>query len=202
MENKKLLIATRNKGKFPEIVAALAGLPVELLSLDDIASLDGYNVEEPALTFEGNAIAKAMTLAYKTGFMTLADDSGLEVDALGGWPGVFSNREVGNTSDKWITALLPRLANTPDGQRGAQARCVIALYDPVREKLRTGEAIYRGVITREPQGENGFGFDPIFYNEILGKTNAQMALEEKNGVSHRGQALRKARSILEKEFLS
>lgn len=200
---KKLLIATRSKGKFPEIVFALKELPFEFLNLNDILGLPpGYEVEEPAMTFEGNAIVKAVALGAKTGFLTLADDSGLEVDALGGRPGVFSARYAPGTDEDRYRKLLGELQGIPEEQRGAQFRCVIALHDPSREKLRTCEGVYRGVILCEPRGENGFGYDPVFYNAELGKTNAEMSTEEKNAVSHRGRALMRACEILQKEFLS
>jgi len=198
---RKLLIATRNKGKFSEIVSKLNGLPFEFLNLNDAPSLPpGYDVEEPAATFEGNAIIKAMTLGKKTGLLALADDSGLKVDALGGRPGVYSARYAPGTDEDRYRKLLGELKNTPDDKRGAQFHSVIAIYNPSTDKVRTCEGIYRGRIIREPKGTNGFGFDPVFWNESLGKTNAEMSVEEKNSVSHRGMALAKAREILEKEF--
>ena len=203
MEKKKLLIATRNKGKFPEIVFRLKGLYLDFLNLNDIKDLPkDYEVEEPATTFEGNAIIKAMTLCGKTGLMTLADDSGLEVDALDGRPGIYSVRYAPGTDEDRYKKLLEELRNVPDNKLGAQFRCVIAIHDPRSEKVWTCEGIYRGVIISEPKGSNGFGYDPIFYNKKLRKTNAQMNVEEKNSVSHRGIALAKAYHILEKEFLN
>ena len=199
---KKLLIATRNLGKFPEIIAKLQGLPFEFLNLNDIEELPSdYEVEEPAMTFEGNAVIKAMTLGKKTGLMVLADDSGLEVDALGGKPGVYSARYIAGSDEDRYGKLLQELADVPDDQRGAQFRCVIAVYDPATERVRTCEGTYRGRIVREPSGSQGFGFDPVFYDEELGKTLAEMAIEEKNAVSHRGRALAKMRKVLEEEFL-
>ncbi|MDO8504888.1 MAG: RdgB/HAM1 family non-canonical purine NTP pyrophosphatase [Candidatus Liptonbacteria bacterium] len=200
--NKKLLLATRNKGKFPEIVSELKNIPFDFLNLNDVASLPPeYEVEESAVTFEGNAIIKAMTLGKKTGLLTLADDSGLEVDALGGRPGVYSARYAPGSDEDRYRKLLGELENVPDDKLGAQFHCSAAIYDPATDKVRTCEGIYRGRIIREPRGANGFGFDPIFWNEQLEKTNAEMSLEEKNSVSHRGMALAKAREILEKEFV-
>lgn len=201
--NKKLLIATRNKGKFPEIVAELKDLPIEFLNLRDIKDLpENFEVEEPATTFEGNAIIKAMTIGKKTGLMTLAEDAGLEVDALGGRPGVYSARYAPGTDEDRYRKLLDELKLVVDVERGAQFRAVIAIYDPTTDKIRTCEGIYRGIIIKEPRGSNGFGFDPIFYNSGLRRTNAEMTIEEKNSVSHRGMALRKARAIIEKEFIN
>jgi XTP/dITP diphosphohydrolase len=199
---KKLLIATSSKGKFPEIVAELKGLDFEFLSLRDITSLPAnFEVEEPAMTFEGNAIIKAITLGKKTGLLTLADDSGLEVDALDGRPGVFSARYVKGTDEDRYRKLLDELKNVPKEKRTANFRTVVAIYDPENDKIRTCEAIYKGEINFEPKGNNGFGFDPIFFNSTLNKTNAEMTLDEKNTISHRGQALRKAKEVLERDFI-
>ncbi|MFA6005671.1 MAG: RdgB/HAM1 family non-canonical purine NTP pyrophosphatase [Patescibacteria group bacterium] len=199
---KKLLIATRSKGKFPEIVAGLAGIPFEFLNLNDIPELpQAYEVEESGSTFEGNALIKAMTLGRKTGILTLADDAGLCVDALGGRPGVWSARYAPGTDADRYNKLLEELKNVPEEKRTAKFITVIALYDPQTDKVRTCEGIYEGKIAFGPSGEHGFGYDPVFYNTTLKKTNAQMTLEEKNSVSHRGKALQKARVILEKEFI-
>lgn len=202
MDKRKLLIATRNAGKFPEIVAELEGLPLDFLNLNDISDLPkDYEVEETAATFEGNAILKAMTLAHKTGLLTLADDSGLEVKALDGRPGVYSARYAPGTDAARRQKLLKEMELIQDQDRGAQFRCVIAIYDPKKEKLRTCDGIYPGRIICEEKGANGFGYDSIFYNEELNKTNAEMSVEEKNSVSHRGKALKKAKEILTGEFL-
>ena len=202
MAENKLLIATRNGGKFPEIISKLKGLNLQFLNLNDISDLPpDFEVEEPAMTFEGNAIIKAMTLGKKTGLVTLADDSGLEVDALGGRPGVYSARYAPGTDKDRYKKLLNELKDAPDDKLGAQFRCVIAIYNPANEKIRTCEGIYRGRLIREPRGNNGFGYDPIFYNDNSGKTNAEMTMEEKNRLSHRGLALEKAREILTEEFI-
>jgi XTP/dITP diphosphohydrolase len=202
MHSKQLLIATKNRRKFLEIVTELGRLPFEFLDLDAISSLpEGFMVEEPAMTLEGNAIIKAMSLGKNTGLMVLADDSGLEVEALGGSPGVYSARYAPGSDEDRCRKLLKELEQIPDDQLQARFRCVIAIYDPATGKVRTCEGIYRGRIVREPRGANGFGYDPIFYNEGLRKTNAEMSLQEKNSVSHRGIALRRAREILEREYL-
>ena len=199
---KKLLIATHSVGKFPEIISELKGLPFEFLNLTNISDLPpDFEVEEPAQTFEGNAIIKAMTLGKKTGLLTLAEDAGLEVDALGGRPGVYTARYAPGTDEDRYRKLLGELKGTPEEKRTARFRAVIAIYDPENDKIRTCEGVYAGRIMLEPRGSNGFGYDPVFYNEKLGKTNAEMTIEEKNSVSHRGQALRQARIILEKDFL-
>ena len=152
------------------------------------------------MTFEGNAIIKAMTYGHLTENLTLADDAGLEVDALDGRPGVHSARYAPGTDADRYNALLQELHDVPKHARGAQFCAVIAIYDPTSTKIRTCEGIYRGVLRREPQGQNGFGYDPIFYDPKAGKTAADMTVEEKNTVSHRGRALQAARTLLKKEF--
>ena len=201
MTRHTLLIATHNAGKYREIAAALQGLPLTCIRLDDISHLPpDFAVEEPAMTFEGNAIIKAMTCGYLTGYLTLADDAGLEIDALAGRPGVHSARYAPGTDVDRYHALLSALQGIPDHRRGAQFRAVIAIYDPSTTKIRTCEGIYRGVILNQPQGLNGFGYDPIFYDPKAGKSAAEMTIEEKNRVSHRGQALQVARTLLGEEF--
>lgn len=199
---KELIIATRNRGKFTEIMAGLKDLPFEFFNLDDRKEIpQDFYVPETAPTFEGNAILKATTIGKMTNTLTLSDDSGLEVDALGGRPGVFSARYTEGTDETRFKKLLEELENVPDEKRGAQFHAVIALYDPAKEKIRTCGGTCRGVIVREPQGNGGFGYDPVFYHEGLNKTVAQMSLEEKNSISHRGIALREVRKILMEDFL-
>lgn len=200
---KKLLIATRSKGKFPEIISLLEKLPFEFTNLNDIPQLPkDYEVEEPATTFEGNAIIKAMTIGNRTGLLTLAEDAGLEVDALDGRPGVYTARYAPGTDEDRYMKLLNELKDVPDKNRTARFRAVIAIYDPDNEKIRTCDGVYEGEIAIKPTGTNGFGYDPVFFSTKLQKTNAEMTLNEKNSVSHRGMALRKAREILQKEFMS
>lgn len=200
MSERKLLIATRNRGKIEEIRLELHDQSFEVVGLEEAGVPKEFEVEEPAMTMEGNAIIKAMMYGRKTGFLTLSEDAGLEVDSLGGRPGVLSARYAPGTDEDRYRKLLEELAHVPDAARGAQFRAVIAIYDPTNEKIRTCEGVYRGTIIREPRGKNGFGYDPIFYNTELKKTNAEMTKEEKNSVSHRGMALRKAKIILTIEF--
>ena len=203
MANRKLLIATRSAGKFPEIVAMLHDLPFALVNLNEVDHIPhDYEVEEPAMTFEGNAIIKAMTFGKHTGLLTLADDAGLEVDALGGRPGVHTARYAPGTDEDRYRKLLQALRDVPDEHRTARFRAVIAVYDPTTDKVRTCAGVYEGTITREPSGSGGFGYDPVFYSAELHKTTAAMELDEKNAVSHCGKALKITRNILQNEFTS
>jgi XTP/dITP diphosphohydrolase len=194
---KKLLVATRSKGKLLEIQAEFKDLPFELINLSD---LNFPEVEEPAMTLEGNAIIKAMTYGKRAGFLTLADDSGLEVDALGGRPGVLTARYAEGIDQDRYMKLLKEMEAVPEEKRTARFRAVVAIYDPITEKIRTCQGVYEGKITIEPTGSNGFGYDPVFFSTKLQKTSATLSITEKNSVSHRGEALRKAHEILITEF--
>jgi XTP/dITP diphosphohydrolase len=191
----KLLLATNNKGKIREYKSLLRGIPYEIVTLAE----QGITTEvaEVGGSFEENARLKASTPAKESGLLSLADDSGLEVDALGGEPGSLSHRYAGEgaTDADRINYLLSRLKDIPEKERAARFRCVIAIAAPDgRVELCSGEC--RGVITREPEGNRGFGYDPIFYLPELGKTMAELSLEEKNRISHRARAAEKARAIL------
>lgn len=198
---KRLIVATHSKGKFPEIVSKLGDVPFEIVNLLGAGFAPDFEVEEPGMTFEGNAIIKAMTFGMLTGEMTLADDSGIEVDALNGRPGVYSARYAPGTDEDRYRKLLGEMEDVPEEKRGAQFHCVIAIFDPKTKKIRTCEGICRGKILREPRGDHGFGYDPVFFHEATGKTTAEMTVEEKNAVSHRGNALKLAREVLLKEFV-
>ncbi len=194
-----LVVATRNKGKVTEIAAALAALPVEVISLDDFPGIP--EAEESGDTFAANAILKATHYALNTGMACLADDSGLEVDALGGAPGVYSARYAGpEASDAANNAkLLAAIADAPDGGRTARFRCVLAYVDP-DGTLLTAEGACEGTILKEPRGTGGFGYDPLFYMPGAAKTLAEMTTVEKNAVSHRGQALRNMATTLARYY--
>ncbi len=192
----RLLIATRNPGKVREYEQLLAGLPLSLtyLSEEGIA----HEVEETGETFAENAIRKAEEYARISGLLTLADDSGLEVDALGGEPGVHSSRYAGpgaSDEDRY-RLLLERIAGVPWEKRGARFRCVIAVAEP-EGKTYTAEGACEGMIARAPQGDYGFGYDPVFYLPEYAKTMAELPPEVKNRISHRARATREMRSILE-----
>jgi len=180
----KLLVATWNAGKVRELRARLGG--VELLSLDDVPPMP--EVAETEDTLQGNARLKALAAARATGLWSLADDSGLFVDALGGAPGVHSARYAPGTDGDRVSALLRAMEPVRDGARSAAFRCVLALASPAGEvRLVGGEC--RGEILRAPRGSQGFGYDPVFLVPGLGRTMAELTLEEKGRLSHRARAL-------------
>jgi len=196
-----LLLATNNQAKVREYRSLLVDIPLELVTLAErgITTV----VEEVGESLEENARLKATLLATESQLPALADDSGLEVDALGGEPGRLSARYAGEgASDKdRVNYLLSRLRDVPWPQRSARFRCVIALATPAGDvELCSGEC--RGVITLEPKGEHGFGYDPIFYLPELDKTMAELPLATKNRVSHRGQAASKVYQVLQKPSFS
>jgi XTP/dITP diphosphohydrolase len=183
-----ILLATRNQGKIREIRDVAKSLPVTFLSLDEVDPLP--EVEEDGDTFEANALKKARVIAKATGMATLADDSGLSVDALDGRPGVLSARYAGeNATDKQLCDhILEEMRDVPDDRRSARFICVLALVLPTGEE-RLFRGVCEGNITREIMGKLGFGYDPIFYFDEAGCTFAQMGRDAKNKVSHRGRAL-------------
>src|SRR6185436_2206615 len=178
---RELLIATRNEGKMPEIRHALEGVPFTIIDINDVPALNGFEPEESGDTFEKNAVIKAKEYGTRAGMLTLAEDSGIEVDALGGEPGVKSARYAPGTDADRNLKLLAVMKDIPEEKRGAQFVSSVALYDPMTEKLRTCEAVVRGRITQEPRGERLFGYDPIFYYPEAGKTGGEMQVKEKHG---------------------
>lgn len=195
----KLLVATRNPGKKREYAELLEGLGLELVTLDE-AGID-LEVEETGATFAQNALLKARAYRDASGLPTLADDSGLEVDALGGAPGVRSARYAGEgatDADRYLK-LLGEIAGVPEGRRGARFRCVIAVAWP-EGPVDTAEGICEGHITREPRGEHGFGYDPVFHVDELGRTMAELPPEVKNRISHRARAARAIRTALRRRM--
>lgn len=201
----RLLLATHNKGKRREWRALLDGLDVELLLPDDLGLHD--DVEETGETYTENALLKARALAAVSGLPTLADDSGLEVDALEGAPGVRSARYHLGTDEVRYRALLKALDGVPLEQRGARFRCiaVLVLSDDggvgvhARAREFITEGVCEGVISFEPRGEGGFGYDPVFYLFEHSCTMAQLTEAEKNRISHRARAAQAMRPILERE---
>jgi XTP/dITP diphosphohydrolase len=184
------VLATRNRHKLREIAALIAeaGLPFELVAIDDVAP--GVALVEDEATFEANAIAKAQQAAAATGMAALADDSGIEVDALGGAPGVRSARFAGEPCDdeRNNLKLLAELRGVSAETRTARYRCAAAFVDASRALVRTGAC--EGRVLEAPRGSGGFGYDPLFLVERLGRTMAELAPAEKNQLSHRAAAFR------------
>jgi len=189
---RKLVVATTNQGKAREVAQLLEGLPYEIVSLAGYP--DAPDVDETGSTFVENAVQKATAYARFTGELTIADDSGLEVDALDGAPGVFSSR-FAPTDPERNAKLLDLIKDVPDQNRTARFRCAVAVAEP-DGGVQTCEGAVEGRIAREPKGANGFGYDPIFYVPELAKHMAELEASEKNAVSHRGSALRTARKLL------
>lgn len=190
-----LVLATRNAGKVAEIRTALADLGLTVLSLQDFPACP--DVVEDGTTFAANALKKAETVFAYTGFPSLADDSGLEVDALGGAPGVHSHRFAGPEEDDAANnaKLLTLLEGVPTEKRSARFRAVLALvWGP--EKATTTEGTCEGRILMAARGTGGFGYDPLFYLPERGLTLAELPVAEKNAVSHRGAAIRRLRPLL------
>ena len=194
---RTVVIATRNRKKFEEMAAILGGLDLEVRSLADFPGVP--TVPETGDTFEENAKAKALAYAQATGQWALADDSGLEVDALGGRPGVRSSRWGGEEGNDGLNnrTLLEALADHPKETWTARYRCAVALATPDRVLL-VAEGACEGLITDRPAGSNGFGYDPYFYLPDAGRTMAQLAPSAKNRLSHRGRAIRTLKRRLKK----
>ncbi|KZS70592.1 non-canonical purine NTP pyrophosphatase [Mycobacterium kansasii] len=187
----KLLVASRNPKKLAELRSVLDGgglSGVTLVSLNDVASFD--ETPETGATFEDNALAKARDAFAATGLVSVADDSGLEVAALNGMPGVLSARWSGNHGDDAANTalLLAQLRDVPDGRRGAAFVSACALVSASGEVVVRGH--WPGMIAREPRGDGGFGYDPVFIPDGYQRTAAQLSPEEKDAMSHRGRALR------------
>ncbi len=188
----KLLLATRNQGKIEEfrrILEALAPGEIELVGLNQFP--DVGDVDETGSTFAENSLLKAREMSEATGLPAISDDSGLCVNALNGDPGIYSARWAGSHGDDRanLEKVLNQLKDVPDSERGAYFICVATLYLPDGRSF-TEEGRFYGEILREPVGDQGFGYDPIFKPEGLDISSAQMSSEEKDAVSHRGKALR------------
>ena len=195
----KIVLATNNKHKIKEIKDILSDSRLEILTLNDFK--DFPKIEETGKTLEENAILKAKAIYQFTQVISFADDSGLEVDALDGAPGVLSSRFAGkhcSYKDNNMK-LLAFMENIPWEKRGATFVCVVAIAKDV-DNIKTVRGEVRGIITTEEKGESGFGYDPLFYLPELDKTFAQLSFEEKNKKSHRAFAFRKAKELIEKDF--
>jgi XTP/dITP diphosphohydrolase len=193
---RALLLATTNRHKLAELQAILSDLPYQLHSLHDV-HLD-MDVEETGSTFRANAELKALAYARASGMLTLADDSGLDIDALGGEPGVYSARFAGPETSygERFRIIFERLRHVPPALRSARFRCVIAVAEP-SGKHQSVEGVVEGIITHEARGQHGFGYDPIFLLPTLGQTTAELPPEEKNLLSHRARAAQQARLLLQ-----
>ncbi|HIR92574.1 MAG TPA: XTP/dITP diphosphatase [Candidatus Egerieimonas intestinavium] len=192
---RKLVFATGNQGKMKEIREILADMALEILSMKEAGV--NLDIQEDGTTFEENAVIKAKAVQEATGELTLADDSGLEIDYLNGEPGVYSARYLGEDTSYRIknANLIQRLEGVPMEQRTARFVCVIAAAFP-DGRVETARATIEGVIGYEERGENGFGYDPIFYVPEFHCSTAELSPEQKNAVSHRGKALRQMKEIL------
>ena len=193
----KIILATQNMGKIRELQALLVDEKIEVLSLRDIP--DWEDVEENGGTFADNAAIKAREAVKRTGLISLADDSGLEVDALGGAPGVYSARYAGETKndERNIDKLLHVLETIPEDKRTARFRCALVMATPSGEEYLTEGAVEGRILTQR-RGCDGFGYDPVFYLSEFARTMAELSMTEKNTLSHRAQAFRKAIPILRK----
>ncbi|HZN51067.1 MAG TPA: RdgB/HAM1 family non-canonical purine NTP pyrophosphatase [Methylomirabilota bacterium] len=190
-----LVLATLNPHKGRELVALLGAVPFQIKLLSEFP--DARLPEETGQTYAENALVKARTAARLTGALALGDDSGLEVDALGGAPGLHTARFGGpglTDRARW-ELLLERLRDVPPARRTARFRCVIALADPARGE-QVVEGVVEGVIAAAPRGSGGFGYDPVFFYPPLGRTFGEISDEDKQRVSHRGKALAAARRLL------
>ena len=186
----KVVLASKNKHKLVEISKITEKFGFDLVLQSELGV--DIDVEETGTTFEENSFLKAEAVMKATGLPALADDSGICVDALNGEPGIYSARYgFDDTLDDWgrLELLLKNTEHVPDGQRQAQFVCVITMVTPDGQTIQARGEIH-GELTREARGENGFGYDPIFYYPPLGKTTAELDPEEKNAVSHRGNALK------------
>ena len=193
----RLLLATNNPGKIAEFRQLLDGCGWEIVTPAELGL--NLEIEESGQTYSENATIKAVGYAQASGLVALADDSGLEVDALGGRPGVLSARYAGadRTDPERVQALLQELAGVPDEERSARFRAVIVIADG-EGRVEQVEGTVEGRIAHEPRGENGFGYDPIFLLPERGLTTAELPPYEKHAISHRGVAARKARVVLER----
>lgn len=197
---KRMIFATGNENKMKEIREILGALPLEILSMKEAGV--SADIVEDGKTFEENALIKARAICKLAGEMVLADDSGLEIDYLNKEPGIYSARYMGEDTSYHIKnkSLIDRLEGVPDEKRTARFVCAIAAVFPGGKELVVRGTV-EGIIGYEEKGENGFGYDPIFYLPERGCTTAELPPEEKNSISHRGNALRLMKDLLEREHL-
>ena len=192
----ELVLATRNQHKREELVLLLSGLGITIRTLTDFP--EAPEVEEDGATCEANAIKKAVEISRATGLPAVADDTGLEVDALGGRPGVYAARYAGNQAsyEDNCRKLISELSGVPTEQRKARFLTVAALAIP-GEQIQVALGVLNGYITEQPTGSQGFGYDPVFYIPELGATLAELSAEQKNRISHRAKAFQRVRELLQ-----
>ncbi|MGG1632373.1 XTP/dITP diphosphatase [Rossellomorea sp. NRS-1567] len=192
---KRVIIATKNRGKAKEFQHMFAPYGYEVQTLLDLPHIE--DVEETGETFEENAILKAETVAQELGVLVIADDSGLAIDALEGRPGVYSARYAGEekSDEANMDKVLSELESVEESDRTARFHCVLAIADPNGE-TRTVTGTCEGMILQEKRGTNGFGYDPIFYIPTLQKSMAELSQDEKSQISHRGNALKKLKNVI------
>ena len=194
----KIVLATHNKNKCAEMSALLSSFPIEILTLGDFPKIG--EITEDGTTLEENAYIKARTVHSLTGFYAWADDTGLEVNALGGKPGIYSARYAGENCSYLdnVQKLLQEMANVPEDMRIAHFKTVIAFVGENMELVSEGTV--EGLITTKPKGVGGFGYDPVFYVLNKGKTYSEMEMTEKNQISHRAKAIQNMTKLLESHF--
>ena len=194
-----IIFATKNKGKIKEINAILADMDVDVISMEDAGIT--VDVVEDGTTFEENSMKKAVQIMEVSGKITLADDSGLEIDAMDKAPGVYSARFMGEDTPypERFKAIFEKLDGVPEEKRTARFVSCIAAAFPDGRRLTSLDTV-EGIIGYEVKGENGFGYDPIFYVPEKGRYMAELSAEEKNAISHRGKALGKMKELLKKEL--
>lgn len=198
----KILIATKNKGKMAEIRQIFRGTKYEVLFLSDIKELEDVEIHENAKSCEGNALIKAIICGEKSGMVTLGDDSGLFVDALGGEPGINSARYSGGGDKENIAKLLRVMADVPEERRDSHYECRVAIYDPKTTWVETVEGRWDGRVAFEPRGTKSFGYAPIFLSKDYDYklTNAELDKGKTLKVNHRGEAFRKAIEMMDRRF--
>lgn len=194
---RKLLLATNNQGKVREIKTILKGIPFTFISLKKAKKIpNNIIIKETGTTFTENAKLKAKTFGKMAGLLTLAEDSGLKIDALAGKPGVKSARFAKGKAKDRNQKVLHLMKKIPQAKRTASFESVVAIYDPLTNKTSVFAGKTKGSITLQPQGTGGFGYDPIFFSAKLNKSFGLARLREKNKVSHRARALKKAKLFL------
>jgi XTP/dITP diphosphohydrolase len=194
----KIVLATHNKDKCAEMSALLSSFPIEILTLGDFPRIG--EITEDGATLEENAYIKARTVHSLTGFPSLADDTGLEVNALSGQPGIYSARYAGENCSylENVQKLLHEMEHIPHDMRTAHFKTIIAFVGENMELV--SEGIIKGMITTKPKGVGGFGYDPVFYVPNKGKTYSEMEITEKNQISHRAKAIQNMTKLLESHF--